>query len=202
LTSSGAKKIVIIENADRMQDSARNAMLKLLEEPPSFVHIILLSTRRAAIIPTILSRTRPYSLPARAMEEEREVISKIFRRDPEGFSGLRDFFLSWREINPEKLSQLARRFMVLATSPLDARVDIVEEMSELLPERRTQRTNSTRDLLSSFLEELLRHLGELLRQERWSAAVRDAYARIESFNMQPSEVIEALYYRLLEEQTG
>ncbi len=182
LTASGSRKIALIENADRMQDSARNALLKILEEPPAAVHFILLTTRRAAIIPTILSRLRPYSFPARTAEEERDVMTKIFRRDaegvtrdePEGFKGLRAFFLAWREINPEKLSHLARRFMELVRGPSDPGVDIVEEMSELMPERRTQRARSSRDTLSSFLEELVTHLGELLRQG--SAAVESSGA--------------------------
>ncbi len=209
LTASGSKKIAVIENADRMQESARNALLKILEEPPASVHFMVLSTRRAAIIPTILSRLRPYPFPARSREEEREVMTKIFRGEAEGFAGLRGFFLAWREINPEKLAQLARRFMELVRGANDPGIDIVEEMSDLIPERRTQRARYSRDTLSSFLEELVSHLGELLRQgsaatdslERWSAAVRDAHARIETFNMQPSGVVEALFYRLREERT-
>ena len=218
LTAGGSRKIALIENADRMQDSARNALLKLLEEPPASVHLILLSTRRAAIIPTILSRLRPYSFPARTEGEEKDVMTKIFRGDAEGvirgdaghFPGLRGFFLAWREINPEKLSQLARRFMELARGANDPGVDIVEEMSELLPERKPQRGRSSRETLASFLEELMTHLGELLREgsaspeslERWSAAARDALARIESYNMQPAAVVEALFYRLREEGAG
>jgi len=226
LTAAGSRKIALIENADRMQDSARNALLKLLEEPPASVHLILLSTRRAAIIPTILSRLRPYSFPARTEGEEKDVMTKIFRRDAGGvirgdaggvirgdagdFPGLRGFFLAWREINPEKLSQLARRFMELARGANDPGVDIVEEMSELLPERKPQRGRSSRETFASFLEELMTHLGELLREgsaspeslERWSAAARDALARIESYNMQPAAVVEALFYRLREEGAG
>jgi len=210
LTAAGAKKIAVIENADRMQDSARNALLKLLEEPPSSVHLILLTTRRAAIIPTVLSRLRPYSFPARTPEEERDVLDRIFRRDAEGSGGLRAFFLAWREINPDKLAQLARRFMELVRGPKDHAIDIVEEMAELLPERKPQRGRSSRETLSSFLEELMSHLGEILRTgdappealERWSAATRDAHARVESFNMQPAAVVEALFYRLREEGTG
>ena len=203
LTAAGSRKVAIIENADRMLDSSRNSLLKLLEEPPSSVHFILLTTRRAAIIPTILSRLRPYSLPARTAEQEKEVMTRVFRRDAEGLPGLRGFFLAWREINPEKLSQLARRFVELARGP-ESGVDIVEEMAELLPERTTKRGRSSRETLSSFLEELLTHLGELLREggvsteslERWNAAARDAHARVESLNMQPSAVMEALYYRV------
>ena len=53
LSPSDKKKILIIENADRMQDAARNAFLKVLEEPPADVVFILTTTRRGAIMPTI-----------------------------------------------------------------------------------------------------------------------------------------------------
>ena len=83
-------------------------------------------------------------------------------------------------------------------------MDIVGEMAELLPERSPKRGRSSRETISSFLEELMTHFGELLREgsappeslERWSAAARDAHARVESLNMQPSAVMEALYYRV------
>ncbi|HNY22639.1 MAG TPA: hypothetical protein PKO22_10870, partial [Treponemataceae bacterium] len=61
LSPSGKMKTVIIENADRMQDAARNAFLKILEEPPSNVVFILTTSRRGAIMPTILSRVRTYA---------------------------------------------------------------------------------------------------------------------------------------------
>ena len=34
MISEEGKKTIIIENADRMQTSVRNALLKILEEPP------------------------------------------------------------------------------------------------------------------------------------------------------------------------
>jgi DNA polymerase III delta prime subunit len=204
LTAGESRKIAIVENADRMQDSARNALLKMLEEPPASVSLILLSTRRAAIIPTILSRLRPYSFATRTAEEEKEVMAKIFRRESEEFIGLRGFFLAWREINPEKLAQLARRFMELVQVPGHPGVDIVEEMAELLSDRSAKRGRSSRDTVSSFLEELAAHMRDLFRSagvatdamERWSEAAREASARIETLNMAPAAVLEALFYRL------
>ncbi len=215
MTAAGSRKVAIIENADRMQDSARNALLKLLEEPPASVHIILLTTRRAAIIPTILSRLRPYSFSPRTTEEQKEVMVKIFRRETPGFESLRSFFLAWREINPEKIAQVARRFMELVLLPGTGDVDIVEEMAEVFPDRKGQRDRSTREVASSLLEELMGQLLGLLTEdrvgaetlERWSAAVREAQLRLESFNMQPPAVIEAMFYRMrdaarAEEQPG
>ncbi len=53
---SGKYKIYIIDEAERMNDQAQNAILKTIEEPPSYVVIILLTTNHNAFLQTILSR--------------------------------------------------------------------------------------------------------------------------------------------------
>ncbi|MGD2245567.1 MAG: DNA polymerase III subunit delta' [Candidatus Aminicenantes bacterium] len=52
----GKKRVFIISESDRMRDEAANSLLKILEEPPSFSHIILLSHNPYLILPTIKSR--------------------------------------------------------------------------------------------------------------------------------------------------
>lgn len=79
LAPNGKIKTIIIENAERMKDEARNSLLKLLEEPPADVRIVLVTTRREAIIPTILSRLRPYRFFGRDASCEKDVIRRIFR---------------------------------------------------------------------------------------------------------------------------
>ena len=81
LSPSGKHKTLIIENAGKMKDEARNSLLKLLEEPPESISIILTAQRRESLLPTILSRLRPYRFVARNGEQEREIIRRIFR-DP------------------------------------------------------------------------------------------------------------------------
>ena len=52
----GPKKIYIISECEKMTVQAQNALLKTLEEPPSYGLIILLSTNAEALLSTILSR--------------------------------------------------------------------------------------------------------------------------------------------------
>ncbi len=82
----GRRKCVIIENADRMQDSARNAMLKILEEPPETVRFILLTSRRASMMATILSRARMYSFQPRDTAATRMILSRVFKSQDESAS--------------------------------------------------------------------------------------------------------------------
>jgi DNA polymerase III subunit delta' len=52
----GLKKVYILEEAERMLPSSSNALLKTLEEPIQNAHILLLSSHREEMLPTILSR--------------------------------------------------------------------------------------------------------------------------------------------------
>jgi DNA polymerase-3 subunit delta' len=51
-----ARRVFVIEGADAMNDQAANRMLKTLEEPAPFVHLVLLTDRREDVLPTIASR--------------------------------------------------------------------------------------------------------------------------------------------------
>jgi DNA polymerase-3 subunit gamma/tau len=198
VTAASSRKIAILENADRMQEAARNALLKLLEEPPAQVHLLVLSPRREAIIPTIRSRMRPYPFAQRSAEEEREVLAKIFRAEPERYRTLRAFFLAWKEINPEALSTFASRFMerVAEAGPS---VDIAREIEEVLPGGRNQKETA-----ASLLEELTLRFRSLLREnavpldtlEEWSRAMRESQQKLELYNIHPASVVEALFHRM------
>ncbi|NOY52562.1 MAG: DNA polymerase III subunit delta' [Deltaproteobacteria bacterium] len=54
----GRKKIMIVDDADRMVDQAANALLKTLEEPPGDSLLILIATFPDLLPSTILSRSR------------------------------------------------------------------------------------------------------------------------------------------------
>lgn len=52
----GPYKIYIVDEAEKMNPAAQNAILKTIEEPPAYGIILLLTTNRGAFLPTILSR--------------------------------------------------------------------------------------------------------------------------------------------------
>lgn len=51
-------RVVIVDDAETMQETAQEAFLKTLEEPPDYVVLILLATDVDTLLPTILSRCR------------------------------------------------------------------------------------------------------------------------------------------------
>jgi DNA polymerase-3 subunit delta' len=50
------RRVFVIEGADTMNDQAANKMLKTLEEPPPFAHLVLLTDKPGNMLATILSR--------------------------------------------------------------------------------------------------------------------------------------------------
>lgn len=61
---SRPRKIYIIDEAEKMNQQAQNALLKTIEEPPSYAVILLLTTNADSFLPTILSRCITLNLKA------------------------------------------------------------------------------------------------------------------------------------------
>jgi DNA polymerase-3 subunit gamma/tau len=193
-------KIVVVESADRMYDSSSNYMLKLLEEPPSDSFLILVTTRRSAMIPTVRSRLRPYLFVERKAPEQAEVLKRIFHEGGGDYRDLREYFLYWKDVNPAQLAKLARRFVEAALENTEETA--AEDMLSELEENFSPKT--ARGFVSSFLEEILRQLLILLREQalnpfllrRWNGAIRRHQQAFLTFNQQPSLTLESLYYCL------
>jgi DNA polymerase III subunit delta' len=54
-----ARRVFVIEAVETMNDQAANRLLKTLEEPPDYVHVLLLTDRREDVLETIVSRCQP-----------------------------------------------------------------------------------------------------------------------------------------------
>lgn len=59
------RRVFVIERVDAMNDQAANRMLKTLEEPPPFAHLLLLTDRLGEVLPTIASRCQHVRFDAR-----------------------------------------------------------------------------------------------------------------------------------------
>jgi DNA polymerase-3 subunit delta' len=80
-----ARRVFVIEAVEAMNDQTANRMLKTLEEPPAFAHLLLLTDRRQDVLATIVSRCQQVRfdpLPAAVIaagiagvEEERALAS-------------------------------------------------------------------------------------------------------------------------------
>jgi DNA polymerase-3 subunit gamma/tau len=131
LAPAGRRKLLIIENADRMREEALNSLLKILEEPPDRLSIILSTPRREGILPTLLSRLRPYRFVKRDAAAEGELIRRVYRdaagaganagTGTLGAAGLEAYLDSFLPINRETLGPLAAFFVSsVALAALDS----------------------------------------------------------------------------------
>lgn len=70
-------KIYIVDDADKMNQAAQNALLKTIEEPPSYVVILLLTVNKDMLLSTILSRCVSMELRALGKRQvERYLVEK------------------------------------------------------------------------------------------------------------------------------
>jgi DNA polymerase-3 subunit gamma/tau len=197
------RKVLILENAERMLDSSANSLLKLLEEPPPDARLILITVRRAALHRTVASRLRPYPLVERGPKESAEVLARIFREESGAYSSLRDYFLRWEEVDPDELRLLAQRFVQSALASLEAEAQ--PGPSEALEKITALASGKTgRQVAGVFFEELALRLRQLLQEgaieprrlRRWNDAFRQHLDAFERYNQQPALTLESLYYCL------
>ena len=71
----GAKRVFVIEQAEAMREESQNALLKTLEEPPEFDHLLLLSAEPEALLETIISRCQEVRFAALPPEAVAQVLA-------------------------------------------------------------------------------------------------------------------------------
>ena len=73
----GARRLFIVEDADKLNEASSNALLKTLEEPPPTTHLALITSRPAALLPTIRSRCQTLRFaPLAAAEIEAHLLRR------------------------------------------------------------------------------------------------------------------------------
>lgn len=102
------KKVVIIEKAERMLEGVRNALLKILEEPPENTVFILTTSKRSSVMPTILSRVRTYNFNSRTETQSHEIIDRVYH---ENFTGtIEQYLQNFLPISPADIYKVADSF--------------------------------------------------------------------------------------------
>ncbi|MDR0638287.1 MAG: DNA polymerase III [Spirochaetaceae bacterium] len=130
---AGNKKALIIENAERMQDAARNSLLKTLEEPPKDAVIILTSAHPKMLLATILSRVRPYTFVQRSARREADVLRRVFREKTiaeSAGSPLSDYFERCSGVSQKSLGASAALWVASAAA---AAVLVLKKTHGVLP---------------------------------------------------------------------
>ena len=72
----GGRQVVIVDSLDELNPTGANALLKLLEEPPTGTVLILVAHSLARVLPTIRSRCRPLRLAPLSHAEVEAVLAE------------------------------------------------------------------------------------------------------------------------------
>jgi DNA polymerase-3 subunit gamma/tau len=204
-TQSEGKKLLVIENADRMQDSVRNALLKILEEPPAGTLFVLTTTKRSAIMPTILSRVRTYHFSNRSVAQQREILERVFHVPGQTMPGqtgapetVDAYLRSFLPVDPASVNALGARFLRDSLNGNIPDIKKIEaEAGKFEP----------RLLLAAFFEGIFAHL-RAMRQEAQNdmtafarvteleyqavSKIRECYSRITTYNQTATAALEIL----------
>ena len=82
---AGKFKVYIIDEVHMLSQSAFNAFLKTLEEPPSYAIFILATTEKHKILPTILSRCQIFDFNRIKVEDMANHLASIATKEEIGF---------------------------------------------------------------------------------------------------------------------
>jgi DNA polymerase-3 subunit delta' len=134
----GRYKVLIINNAHQMTESAQNALLKILEEPNKTSVIILITHEEDKIISTIRSRCQKIRFNLVPQREIESILSeKKDKKDIAYLSMGRPGMavdLTNNTAKAESLEDIWQKFKSLHKSGINEKLKIAEEMSRNIPE--------------------------------------------------------------------
>ncbi len=124
----GEYKVVILEGIDEVSPAVANGLLKIIEEPPSYLRFFLLGTNRSGVIATILSRVRHITIPPYRKREQELILKEVFVQESE-VESLQDFALILGGIDTVSLHGLADVYLKTLYS---TQLWGIEEMNSLI----------------------------------------------------------------------
>ena len=134
------RKIFIIEYGDELSVEAQNALLKVLEEPPSYVTFIICVTSKEKLLSTVLSRS--------------QVVSFF----PLGTNLVCDYLIRNYNISPERANVLAK----LSQGSIGTAIELCQN-----PDKQTRIEKSIQSLVNLKKNSLkLREMVEFLTEEK------------------------------------
>lgn len=123
----GGRKVIIIEPAEAMNPNAANSLLKTLEEPVDNTHIILLTNKKQALLPTIRSRCQTIDIALPAQNEALHWLQLMMEISPG----------NQQETNPQLLLSLVsgaplRALEMAQGTKLDVRNRVVNDLLAII----------------------------------------------------------------------
>ena len=196
-TSMGEQKtFIIIEGLEQTNASARNSLLKMLEEPPSDTYFFLVSEYPNRIMQTILSRVRKYSFPPLQEEEVNALLTPFFVGD-ERYESLESFFLQGGGLDLARHSEIVEMLLNSLANHVYLKEEQFNELIGFVDEQGSY---------EYVLKRLLSSLGTMLadgelswqRAKALSSVISESYSSATLYNQNKKLMLEALYLKLME----
>lgn len=199
--SGHENRTVIIENADKLNNSSANALLKILEEPPKGLYFILLTPKRGALLPTIISRVRIYSFANRHEREQQDVIKRVFREaDPYVYSGIKDYLYDISGVDIDQFEKFAQTLILSMSGDKTSLAFEYESIIEAIDSKLNFKV---------FLEKLIKTI-QLAGTEssmiskaidfdiasRWNELIRETWIMNNGYNQSSKALLESLFFRM------
>jgi DNA polymerase III subunit gamma/tau len=145
---SGKYKVYIIDEVHMLSKAAMNALLKILEEPPSYLVFILATTNPEKILPTVLSRLTSLNLSSHTLQDLVKRLEFIANQEAV-------------QIDLESLKLIAKR---AGGSQRDS-INLLETLSSFNLEKYTKKETS--QLLGLVSEEVFINLASRLLEDNF-----------------------------------
>jgi len=179
------RRVFVIEGADQLGDESANRLLKTLEEPASFVHLILITDRLADVLPTIRSRCQLVRFDAPTVQELaaelssaglQEEVAEAYARLSLGDAGRA------RELAASEGGELRAHAQQLVRQALAGEAASAAPWDELLASVRArgERLRGELDERAAAELELLPSRDRKRAQTEWDERVRRARRRVET----------------------
>ena len=192
-------RVFVIERVDELGDEAANRMLKTLEEPPSFVHLILLSDRLAEVLPTIRSRCQLVRFDAPTVQETAAALEAL---GEDNLTALACAQLALgdgeraRELTGPKGQALRAAAERFARAGIAGEMGRSEPWSDVLAAVRSRGEAVRVQLESRALEEIELYPSKERRRVKteWEERIRRARRRVETAALDLALQVVALWY--------
>ncbi|MBK6750729.1 MAG: hypothetical protein KA956_13770 [Pyrinomonadaceae bacterium] len=153
-------RFFIIDDADKMNDAASNALLKTLEEPPATSHIFLITSRPDSLLPTIRSRCQTLRFAPVATDEIEHYLiderafthdeAKLSARLARGSIG-RAVTIDVEKFKARREKMLSVVLNVIETGDVAALLRISEEMNDA---KNKENFEENLDILQSLVHDI------------------------------------------------
>jgi DNA polymerase-3 subunit delta' len=194
-----SRRVFVIERVDELGEEAANRMLKTLEEPAPFVHLILLTDRLAEVLPTISSRCQLVRFDAPPVGDVARRIESL-GTPPETSLACAQLALGdaerARELAGERGQELraaAERFARAARAGTASRT---QPWADLLAAVRARGEAARAELETQAAAELELHPRKERRriENEWAERIRRARRRVETATLDLALQLVSLWY--------